>query len=104
MNDPRGTALADPLALALAAAPGIVPAQLVDDGAIDAQTQIALPVDHPAWQRDVVGISARARAVLASLRPVVVKIVTFWDHVARSVRVGDGRRVEVDPSGCYRLL
>lgn len=103
MNDPRTAA--DPLAFAAGplalATSGIGPAQLADDGAIDAQT--ALPADHPAWQRDVVAISARARAVLSTLRPVVVRIVTFWDHVVRGVGVSGNRTLEVDPSGCYRL-
>lgn len=106
MNDPSSPApIADPLALALGplglAPSGIGPVQFGDDGAVGAQT--ALPPDHPAWQRDVVSISARARAVLAALRPVVVRIVTFWDHAVRSAGLGGGRTVEVDPSGCYRL-
>jgi hypothetical protein len=100
VNDPSSAPIPDPLALALAP-PGVVPAQLVDDGATDAQT--ALPADHPAWQRDIVAVSARARAVLATLKPVVVRIVTFWDHVVRSVHTGGGRILDVDPSGCYRL-
>jgi hypothetical protein len=62
----------------------------------------SLPRDHPAWQRDVLSVSARARAVLAQLRPIVVRVLTFWDHVVRGAVVG-GRRVEVDPSGCYRV-
>jgi hypothetical protein len=98
MNDPSSVPVADPLALI---ASGIGAPRSIDDGAIDAQT--ALPADHPAWQRDVVAISARARAVLATLRPVVVRIVTFWDHVVRGVGVSGGRTLEVDPSGCYRL-
>jgi hypothetical protein len=80
---------------------GIGPAQLADDGGIDAQT--ALPADHPAWRRDAVSVSARARAVLATLRAVTVRVVTFWDHAVRGVRLGGGRSVEVDPSGCYRV-
>jgi len=70
----------------------------------DADTDLhaSLPRDHPAWQRDILSVSARARAVVAALRPVVVRVLTFWDHVARSVSMGS-RRLEVDPSGCYRL-
>ncbi len=100
MNEPRGASLADPFAFGLAGTGGISPAQR-DDGSIDAQT--SFPPDHPAWQRDVVAISARARAVLATLRPAVVAIVTFWDHVVRGVGVSGNRSLEVDPSGCYRL-
>lgn len=100
MNDPRGAPITDPFVFGLAGTGGISPAQL-DDGAIDAQT--SFPPDHPAWQRDVVAISARARAVLATLRPAVVRVVTFWDHVVRGVGVSGNQSLEVEPSGCYRL-
>ncbi len=110
MNDPSAPALADPYAPASGIAPGgivpggILPAPLLDEGGIDAQSaQPALPADHPAWQRDVLAISARARAVLARLRPVVVRVVTFWDHAVRGIVVGGDRKLEIDPSGCYRL-
>lgn len=63
----------------------------------------ALPGDHPAWQRDVVAISARIRAVVARLEPIAVRVLTFWDHVTRSVTLAGNRHVEIDPSGCYRL-
>lgn len=62
----------------------------------------SLPRDHPPWQRDVLAVSARARALLARLRPVTVRVLTFWDHVLRGIVVGD-RDVEVDPSGSYRM-
>ena len=61
-----------------------------------------LPRDHPAWQRDVVSISARARELLARLPRAAVRVLTFWDHLRRSVTV-TGRTLEVDPSGSYRL-
>jgi hypothetical protein len=82
-----------PLAVAVA------PAHVTD---VDADLHATLPRDHPRWQRDILSVSARARAVVAALRPVVVRTLTFWDHVARAVSVGS-RRLEVDPSGCYRL-
>ncbi len=88
----------DPNALALAPL-AVTPAHVAD---VDAELHATLPRDHPAWQRDVLSVSARARAVVAKLRPIVVRTLTFWDHVARGVGIG-GRRVEVDPSGCYRL-
>jgi hypothetical protein len=47
-------------------------------------------------------VSARVRAIVAALRPVVVHVLTFWDHVVRSISVGR-RRIEVDPSGSYRM-
>jgi hypothetical protein len=62
----------------------------------------SLPRDHPAWQRDVLSVSARARQMLARLRPLVVQVLTFWDHVRRGVAVA-GRTLEIDPSGSYRL-
>ncbi len=77
----------------------VAPAHVSD---VDAELHATLPRDHPAWQRDILSVSARARAVIAALRPVVVRALTFWDHVVRSVSVGS-RRLEVDPSGCYRV-
>ena len=88
----------DPAALAIV--PLSVTTAHVPD--VDADLHATLPRDHPAWQRDILSVSARARAAVAALRPVVVRVLTFWDHVVRSITVS-GRRVEVDPSGCYRL-
>ncbi|HEY2476788.1 MAG TPA: hypothetical protein VGI19_18550 [Candidatus Cybelea sp.] len=62
-----------------------------------------LPHDHPRWVRDAVAVSQRARELIAKLRPVVIKVFAFWDHRLRSIMIGD-RRVQVDPSGCYRAL
>ena len=61
----------------------------------------ALPGDHPAWVRDAVALSMRARALLATLKPVAIKVLTFWDHAVRSIVVGN-RRVSVDACGSYR--
>ena len=77
----------------------VSPAHVAD---IDTELHATLPRDHPAWQHDILSVSTRARAVVAALRPVVVRALTFWDHVVRSVSVGT-RRVDVDPSGCYRI-
>jgi hypothetical protein len=60
-----------------------------------------LPHDHPRWVKDAVAVSQRAREFIAKLRPVVIEVLAFWDHRFRSIMVGD-RRVQVDPSGCYR--
>ena len=81
-----------------------VPASLVvaDAGAEEIAAG-GLPAGHPEWQRDAVLISARVRAMLASLRPLAVRVVGFWDHLVRSVAVGGGRRLDVDLSGSYRL-
>ena len=88
----------DATALAIVA-PAVTAAHIAD---VDSELHATLPRDHPAWQRDILSVSARARAVVAALRPVVVRALTFWDHVVRSINVGT-RLVEVDPSGCYRL-
>ena len=69
---------------------------------LDPASTAALPGGHPLWQRDAIAVSARVRAILATLQPVAVRVLAFWDHVVRTVRVG-GRTVEVDPSGCYRV-
>lgn len=71
-------------------------------GDVEPDNDVGLAGDQPAWQRDAVSVSARVRALLATLRPVVVQVLTFWDHAVRSVRIGN-RVVEVDPSGCYRV-
>lgn len=56
----------------------------------------------PAWQRDALAVSARVRALLQTLHPVVVHVLTFWDHALRAISIA-GRRLEVDPSGSYRI-
>ncbi|MFN2459945.1 MAG: hypothetical protein ABR591_04595 [Candidatus Velthaea sp.] len=72
-------------------------------GDVDAPDLLpALPSDHPAWQRDVVSISSRARALIARIQPAVVRVLTYWDHRLRDIALGS-RRFGVDASGCYRL-
>lgn len=56
----------------------------------------------PAWHRDTLAVSARVRGLLRTLQPVVVRVLSFWDHAVRAVVVA-GRRLEVDPSGSYRM-
>jgi hypothetical protein len=99
VNDaaPSGRAL-ESAALAIASL-SIAPPQVADGGA---EMPASLPRDHPAWQRDMLAVSARVRALLAQLRPVAVRVLTFWDHAVRSVSLG-GRRLDVDPTGSYRL-
>uniref|UniRef100_E6Q807 Uncharacterized protein n=1 Tax=mine drainage metagenome TaxID=410659 RepID=E6Q807_9ZZZZ len=58
--------------------------------------------DRPEWTRDALTLSRRAREYIARLRPVALKVLTFWDHVARSIAV-DGARIAIDASGSYRL-
>lgn len=61
-----------------------------------------LPADHPQWQRDVISLSSRARAAVASIAPAVVRTLSYWDHRLRAVAFG-ARTLAVDPAGCYRL-
>ncbi|HUA09906.1 MAG TPA: hypothetical protein VMA98_11625, partial [Candidatus Acidoferrales bacterium] len=81
-----------PPAAAIAPEQAIVPIAEADT------EQSLLPRDHPKWAHDAVTLSQRAREIVAALRPVVVKILTFWDHRVRSVFIG-GSRVSIDPSG-----
>ncbi len=60
-----------------------------------------LPHDQPRWVKDAVAVSQRAREIVAKLRPVAVRVLSFWDHRIRSIAIGE-RLVEVDASGCYR--
>jgi hypothetical protein len=68
----------------------------------EASGQPLLPADHPPWQRDVVSLSARARAVLATVVPTVVRTLSYWDHRIRELAFG-ARTLAIDPAGCYRL-
>jgi hypothetical protein len=61
-----------------------------------------LPREHPKWVRDALAVSQRARQLIARLRPVIMHVLTFWDHHVRSVAVG-GRRLSIDVSGSYRM-
>lgn len=72
--------------------------------ALDPDVEIGnhLPSDHPAWTKDALSLSQRARALLAQLKPVVIRVLTFWDHHVRAILVG-GRTLSVDASGSYRL-
>jgi hypothetical protein len=91
IRDAEAAAAALPIAVAM-------PQRTEPDAAVVA----TLPRDHPHWFRDTVSISSRARTLLARLRPVVVAIVTFWDHALRTLTIG-GSILSVDPSGSYRL-
>jgi hypothetical protein len=94
-GDPASPALVDPSAVL--AYP--VAAVAADADAPDAPS---LPADLPQWQRDVVSISSRARAMLATIVPVVVRTLSYWDHRLRELTLG-ARTFSVDPAGCYRL-
>jgi len=60
-----------------------------------------LPHDHPKWVKDTLTVSQRARDIIARLQPVVINILTFWDHRIRSIAIGD-IRLTIDASGGYR--
>ncbi|MFY9781754.1 MAG: hypothetical protein WAJ85_14735 [Candidatus Baltobacteraceae bacterium] len=62
----------------------------------------ALPSDHPAWMKDTLSLSQRARLLFTRLKPAVVTVLRFWDHHVRSIVVG-GRRLSIDASGSYRV-
>lgn len=62
----------------------------------------ALSTDLPQWQRDVISMSSRARAFVATIAPVVVRALTFWDHRVREAAFG-ARTLGIDSAGCYRL-
>ncbi len=81
---------------------GTAAARLAEAPDLELQVHPTLPRDHPAWQRDLVCVSSRARAVIARLRPLAILVLSFWDHAVRAAMIGE-RRFEVDPSGCYRL-
>ena len=74
--------------------------------AVDSDDRFAgghhLPTDHPVWLRDRLSISQRARALVATLRPVAIKVIAFWEHRVRSIAIGNGR-LSVDASGSYRF-
>lgn len=95
MRDAASASALDPPALLATA----IAAPLAD---VELDAAPSLPGGHPTWQRDVLAVSARVRAIVAALRPVAVRVLTFWDHVVRSISIGQ-RRVDVDPSGSYRL-
>lgn len=84
---------------ALAALPPVALAQRSDPEIAALQT---LPRDHPHWVRDTISISSRARALLERVRPVLVRVFSFWDHALHSLSIG-ARRLSIDPSGSYRL-
>jgi hypothetical protein len=60
-----------------------------------------LPREHPKWIKDAVAVSQRTRQIIVRLRPVIVRVLGFWDHHVRSIMVG-GRELSVDISGSYR--
>ena len=99
MNDPSAYLGLDPPA-ALALPPVTLPVAPLD--ADLAGTPSQLPADHPPWQRDVLSISSRTRALIATIVPTVVRTFSYWDHRVRELVLGP-RTLAVAPAGCYRL-
>jgi hypothetical protein len=99
-GNPQAAAAGAPLALALPApfVPALDPVD-ADDGWGNGPS---LPSDHPAWARDAISLSQRARALLAHVVPVVLRVIAFWEHRTRSIDVG-GRTLFVDTGGSYRF-
>lgn len=61
-----------------------------------------LPRDHPKWPADALTVSQRARETFARLRPIALRVLTFWDHRVRSITIGT-TRLGIDAAGCYRI-
>ncbi len=59
-----------------------------------------LPSGRPQWVKDGLAVSRAARQLAARLRPIVIRVFTFWDHRVRSAVVA-GRRLQIDASGSY---
>lgn len=83
----------DPLAGSAPVAPHAADEELETD---------RLPREHPRWVKDAPAVSQRARALLAALRPIALRVLSFWDHHMRAIRIGD-RELTIDSSGSYRL-
>lgn len=101
----RVTADIDPSVLAPPALAGGQPANLVAAIAFDPDDRYggnALPNDHPRWMKDTLSISQRARALLQKMKPVVMRVITAWDHRVRHITIS-GRTLKVDASGSYRF-
>ena len=94
LDDPGATL---PVQIGAAASEAIAP--VVPDGELETPLS---PHDRPRWVRDAVAGSQRARELIARLRPVAIRVLSFWDHRMRAILVG-GCCVRVDASGCYRI-
>ncbi len=58
--------------------------------------------DQPIRQRDLISLSARARRLLERIKPIVVSVLTFWDHGVTRLVLDDCTLI-VDESGSYRV-
>ncbi len=93
----------DPERSAMPLAPPALPgAAIVPPAPYDELETPPLPREHPKWVKDAVAVSNRTRQLIARLRPIALRVLTFWDHHVRGIVVG-GREFTVDVSGSYRL-
>ena len=93
-EEPRQPSLLDLL--------GLGQAQPIVPRVAEAEMETALlPHDHPKWVKDALSVSNRAKERIAQLKPVAIRVLSFWDHRIRSVLVG-GSHVTIDASGSYR--
>ncbi len=76
-----------------------VPPPLLD---LDLDVVPGLPREHPSWTRDTLSVSTRAKSIIATIKPLAVRLLNFWDHHVRELRIG-ARQFSVDASGSYRL-
>jgi hypothetical protein len=81
---------------------GTIGAEPIVSAVAQPEMETTLPRDHPKWVKDALSVSQRAKDLVTRLKPVVVRILTFWDHRVRSACIG-GARVSIDPSGSYRV-
>ena len=87
----------------LLASLGLAPSEPVVTASSEAERETSLlPHDHPKWATDALTVSARAKELFARLKPVIVRVLSFWDHRLRSITIGD-HRIHIDPSGSYRV-
>ena len=63
----------------------------------------SLPRDHPAWQRDVLAVSARVRARHRAAAAGRVRVADVLGSRRAERDASAGAAIEVDPSGCYRM-
>jgi hypothetical protein len=94
-TDPRTAALAPRVRVEDIARPS-----LLDD---ERGNRVSLPTDHPEWRPDILSLSNRAKALLARIKPFVIRVMTFWDHRATTMEL-DNITLEVDASGSYRTI
>lgn len=94
VDDPNASL---PVQIGATASEGIAP--VLPDGELETSLS---PHDRPRWVSDAVAVSQRARELIARLRPVAVRVLSFWDHRMRAIVVGECC-VRVDASGSYRI-